>query len=293
MTQHRLADNTKVKSRLWVDFINNTAHPREQIGQFRISNRLANKYGMNFYLITEVGPGLFPGETHKLQFNITDGSQIAIMTQSATKVMASPLGTAATVEQSFTVSSGCDLIFMPEPIIAFGASALQSLTVVFLEPGSSAIVTEIIGVVAETIFFASAPTIDATVEIRRGPNHLIIDRVAVQANPLFGALHSWKSVTGGSGCVGSMYFAGLGLDFSRRLIVHLAKLEPSSYEIAALEVTDPDDELVIVRARSSDAASISNFFAALANWLDTSRAPEPDMPPLGLSNLPADHGEQD
>lgn len=215
------------------------------------------------YFLTEVGPGLFPGEVHDLSFGIKNQSRIALDSQSAIKVHFSPVESDAVIEQLFEVDEGSSLVVLPEPIIAFTGSRLRSRTRLRLEHGATAIISEVVGRVAPTPDSIGPPAMDATVEISYDSRRILLDRLAIGTNPHFGATDSWSAVTGGSGCVGSLYLVGFG-DASLELITDIAsELGGPANGVKSTRPTDPTAELIIIRAKATDAASVSGYFVEI------------------------------
>lgn len=218
---------------------------------------------MDRYFLTEVGPGLFPGEVHHLKFRLENHSRIALDSQSAIKVHFSPVESESVIDQLFELEAGSSLVAIPEPIIAFTGSRLRSRTRLNLEQGASAIISEVIGRVAPTPDSLGPPAMDTAVEICYDARRIFVDRVAIGSNPHFGASKSWSAVTGESGCVGSLYFVGFEPGTLERIAGIMARLDTGSPAVRSTRPTNPTEELTIIRAKASDAASVGSHFVGI------------------------------
>lgn len=218
---------------------------------------------MDRYFLTEVGPGLFPGEVHHLSFGLKNQSRVALDSQSAIKVHFSPVEFESVMDQLFELEAGSSLVALPEPIIAFTGSRLRSRTRLSLAQGATAIISEVIGRVAPTPNSLGPPTMDSAVEISYDARRILVDRVAIGSNARFGASESWAAVTGKSGCVGSLYFVGFSSESLQGLSGIRAGLDDTALAVRSTRPTDPTDELAIIRAKASDAASLAGYFVTI------------------------------
>ena len=84
---------------------------KSQTGQFRLSEKCGEHLSHSHYYLVEVGPGLFSGEEHRIDLEVTAGHRVSITQQSSTKVMPAPERNFAAMELELTVNQGSSLIF--------------------------------------------------------------------------------------------------------------------------------------------------------------------------------------
>ena len=80
-----------------------------------------------------VGPGLFPGERLEIDINVRSGCSLVVSAQGATKVYASPHGTAAESATTLRVGRDASLCWLPGDLIPFRDASYAAQTVVDLE----------------------------------------------------------------------------------------------------------------------------------------------------------------
>ena len=83
-----------------------------------------------------VGPGLFPGERLEIDINVKEGASLVVSAQGATKVYASPHGTAAEAATTLRVGRGASLCWLPGELIPFRDASYAARTEVHLEEGA-------------------------------------------------------------------------------------------------------------------------------------------------------------
>jgi urease accessory protein UreH len=123
-------------SRVWL---------KSQTGQFRLSEKCGEHLGHSHYYLVEVGPGLFSGEEHRIDLEVTAGHRVSITQQSATKVMPALDSNFAVMELELTANQGSSLIFLSEPTIMLPSAALSSGTTIHVDGEAKLLFTEIVG----------------------------------------------------------------------------------------------------------------------------------------------------
>ena len=83
-----------------------------------------------------VGPGLFPGESLEIDIIVRDNASLVVSAQGATKVYASPHGTAAQAATTLRVGRGASLCWLPGELIPFRDASYAVQTEVHLEEGA-------------------------------------------------------------------------------------------------------------------------------------------------------------
>jgi urease accessory protein UreH len=253
-----------VSSALAVDFDGSSARLLEQYGQFRLSNQTSSVFSHCRFFITEIGPGLFPGESHQVSISLRNGSKVALESQSATKVHIAPDAIYASIGYRFDVNGGSSLIALQAPTISYGGSKLLSTIEVEVEAGSKAIVSELVAKVAPTDQSTGVTFVDLMIDISYGGELIMVDRIATYKTPIHDEIAAKSVVGGGRGVVGGIYIVGyqeLSLDeiaeTSRDIAGKISSIEVSS-------PTSPTPELVLIRAHGDDPYAVEEFFAKIA-----------------------------
>ncbi len=255
----RLSDSS-----LKVDFYASSPRLREQGGQFRLSNPTTSALGHRRHFLTEIGPGLFPCESHSISISLRDRSKVMIESQSATKVHVATENTHAVIEYRFSVAGSSSLIALQAPTISYAGSKLISSIYLDVEHGSRAIVSEMIAKVATTDPSIGCTWVDMMIEINYGGELMLVDRVATVHNPIYNEVESKTVIAGGKGVVGGIYIVGyheVSIDALRRFTSEIAMQHPS---VEVSSPTSPTPEVSLLRARGDDPYAIETFFGELA-----------------------------
>ncbi|CAG4932172.1 urease accessory protein UreD [Acidithrix sp. C25] len=256
-------------SSLVVDFKNGVPRCQEQFGQFRLSNRTTEVFGRKRFFITEIGPGLFPGERHQISLSLGDKSNVVIESQSATKVHLCEDDRYAKMKQNFKIASDCSLIALLAPTISYEGSNFVSSIQLDLALGGVAITSEIIAKVAPTKNSHGTTTIDMAMEVIYGGETVLIDRIATHENPLFDPLGARQRITGGFDVIGTIYFCGFGPQGDLKLH-ELTKIGTSAMtKVQSSLATSPMEQITLIRGRARDPFYLASYFSWLAqNFLN-------------------------
>ena len=261
------SEGTSLTSSLVVDFDQTVPRVKEQYGQFRLSNKTSASLGHSRYFITEIGPGLFPRETHAVTISLQNSSKIMVESQSATKVHIAPEGSHSTIGYRFNVAGGSSLIALQAPTISYEGSKLISSIEVNVESGARAIVSELLAKVATTGQSIGTTFVDMMIEISYGGELIVIDRIATYQTPIHDEADAKAVIGGGREVVGGIYIIGYH-DTSLEL------LEKTAHEIAnympSIEITSPTlptPDVILIRVRGDDPYAIEGFFAKIAKSL--------------------------
>ncbi len=251
-------------SSLKVDFYASSPRLREQGGQFRLSNPTTSALGHRRHFLTEIGPGLFPCESHAISISLRDRSKVMIESQSATKVHLALEDTHAEIEYRFSVAGSSSLIALQAPTISYAGSKLISSIYLDVEHGSRAIVSEMIAKVATTDQSIGCTWVDMMIEINYGGELMLVDRVTTVHNPIYDEVESKTVIAGGKGVVGGIYIVGyheVSIDALRRFASEIAMQHPS---VEVSSPTSPTPEVSLLRARGDDPYAIETLFSELA-----------------------------
>ena len=213
-------------------------------------------HGLPLHLITEVGPGLFPGELHEIAIRVRRSAGVAITGQSAVKIHAGTANAVARLRVEIEVEAGATLLYLPEPVVGYSGSRFDSATAIDVEEGGTAILGEIIGHPAPTQHFDAPPLLAATAAVSSGGELVLADRFSSLGDPISGPAEAWLRATGG-GCIGFLYLCGV---------------EPPSLETAAsgpaeVLLARPVGGVSVVRVRAAAADRIQAIFQGLAGEL--------------------------
>ncbi len=222
-------------------------------GQFRISRRCGALHGLPLYLITEVGPGLFPGERHEIRIRVRESARVAIAGQSALKIHAGEAALPAVLRVQIEVERGATLLFMPEPVVGYSGSRLDSATDIDADAGAIAAVGEIIAHPASTPHFGAPLLLSTTATIRLGGDLAMADRFSSFGDPVFTPAEAWLRATGG-GCVGSLYLLGMEPPASKACAAG-----PAETLLAT-----PVEKVSVLRVRAPEADRIQAVFREYA-----------------------------
>ena len=254
-------------SALRVDFSRSTPRLREQYGQFRLSNRTSSIHRHNRYFVTEIGPGLFPSETHEVNVSLNENSEVILASQSATKVHIASEGSHSAIGYRFSVAGGSSLIALQAPTISYEGSKLISTIEVDVEAGSKAIVSELLAKVATTDQSTGSTYVDMMLDINYGGELAFVDRVSTCRTPIHDEIASKEAIGGGQEVVGGIYIVGyhyVSHDLLERTSREMAKA------LASVEVsppTSPTKDITLIRARGSDPYAIEALFSEIAGVL--------------------------
>ena len=134
-------------------------------------------------IVQQVGPGLFPGETLRVEVAVDPGAALTLRGQAATKVYPcpDPDGTPARLETRLRVAAGATLAYLPGALIPFRDAALVQETVVDLAPGARFALAEILtpGRVAMGERDAYR-RLDLRLRIRLGGRLLLVERADLE-----------------------------------------------------------------------------------------------------------------
>ncbi len=254
-------------SSLVVDFDRSSPRLKEQYGQFRLSNKTSSALGHSRYFITEIGPGLFPDESHEVTISLQNNSRVIVESQSATKVHIAPEESHASVGYRFNVAGGSSLIALQAPTISYEGSKLISTIEVDVETGSRAIVSELLAKVATTDQSIGSTFVDMMIEITYGGELIVIDRVATYQTPIHDEIAAKAVIGGGREVVGGIYIVGYhdtSLDLLAQTAHEIAKLMPS---VEVTSPTSPTPNVALIRARGDDPYATEEFFIGVAKVL--------------------------
>lgn len=254
-------------SSLVVDFDRSSPRLKEQYGQFRLSNKTSSALGHSRYFITEIGPGLFPSETHEVTISLQNNSRVIIESQSAAKVHIAPEESHASIGYRFNVAGGSSLIAHQAPTISYAGSKLISTIEINVETGSRAIVSELLAKVATTDQSIGSTFVDMMIDITYGGELVVIDRIATYQTPIHDEIAAKQVIGGGREVVGGIYVIGYHdtpLDVIDAIARDIAKLIPT---VEVTSPTSPTPDVALIRARGDDPYAIEAFFMGVAKAL--------------------------
>ena len=94
------------------------------------------------YLANPTG-GMLGNDLHTVSVEVCSGGKAHITTQNATKIFSMTQGSASQ-QVNLTVSAGCYLEYLPDPIIPFQASSFEQITSIRISPGGTLLHAEVL-----------------------------------------------------------------------------------------------------------------------------------------------------
>jgi urease accessory protein UreH len=217
----------------------------------------------------EVGPGLFPGEEHKIDLEVTAGHRVSITQQSATKVMPAHDSNFAVMELKLTANQGSSLVFLSEPTIMLPSAALSSGTTIHVDDEARLLFTEIIGEPPGLKDRPGYPRVLSTqLRIFCDGSLQFCDSVIIEETPAFSARECWQRVFGGSRASGSCYLVAYPYSLVTSAIKTVGDMR-SGDETVCVSSAEPATCVSVVRALAPSAEMIKQYFHHLANVLNT------------------------
>lgn len=241
---------------------------QNQFGQFRLSKNVgAGAHRGKFYLV-EIGPGLFPQETHVLELKVENGQEIELTQQAASKVMPA-IGTVDAVT-TFSITTGNDSLFIYhcEPTILLPGARLVSTTEIHVSENSTLIFSDIIG---EPISTLDGPfqnsLLNNRIRIFCDGNLEFLDSLIVESNPVTSFSESWEHVFDNSKTTGSLYIVGnTPSDINTDQLV-MPKAINSGIRELEIAFSRISPRLAIVRAKSENASTIKTYFGQITAYI--------------------------
>lgn len=242
---------------------------RSQTGQFRLSEQCGEHLGHSRYYLVEVGPGLFPGEEHKVDLEIMPGHGVIITQQSATKVMPASNSAFAKMEVELTVGNQSSLLFLAEPTIMQPSAALRSETTIYMGEDAKLLYTEIIG---EPLSLKNRPgypgMLSSQLRLFRNGSLEYCDSIIVEDSPVFSAWECWQRVFGGSKASGSCYLVGYSSSLIERTIGTVGDVHRTDKTVCVASA-EPAPWISVIRVLAPGAEMIMRYFYDLANALNS------------------------
>lgn len=99
--------------------------------------------GQVCYVIINPGGAFLGGDKYLIEVSLTDGADLLLTTQSATKVYRTP-GNRAEQHMRITLGAGARLELLPDPLIAYREATYGQVTQVEMDPTASLVMAEVI-----------------------------------------------------------------------------------------------------------------------------------------------------
>lgn len=245
-----------------------------QTGQFRLSEECGEHLGHSHYYLVEIGPGLFPGEEHKIDLEIMAGHRVSITQQSATKVMPTIDSDSARIEMEMTVKNQSSLLFLAEPTIMMPSAALISGTTIYVEEDAKLLFTEIIGEPLSLV--ENRPgyprVLSSQLRIIRNGSLEYCDSVIIEDTPAFSAKECWQRVFAAAKASGSCYLVGypsLLLERALNQVENAHSIDPG----LCVASSEPAPSITVIRVLAPMAEMVKQYFHHLACALNTDSFP--------------------
>lgn len=262
--------NSSLTSDLNVKFGSRTAPSVDLIsqhGQFRISNTYGSKYGYDNFYLTEIGPGFFPGESHRIRLEISPTRQIRLRQQAANKVMTSYKSPKSEINFTVKIGAEASLIFLAQPIILMPSSALLSSSEITLEKGGRLIFSDIIGAVPTLLggFIDKPRHLCTQVRLYIENQLIFLDSTLAESNELATFDENWSRLFGVGMTCGTLYLVGYQF---RQIKNALDDLRTSTFQYdTQAAICEPDENVTLIRAKTKNTQNLLDFFETISNTL--------------------------
>jgi len=123
------------------------ASPLKVAKTFRFENETSDSDALVEQLgvyIMDCSPGLMAGDHYEISMRLHEGARVFLTNQSFTKVHPALHGAGCTQRQTLQLAAGSLLEYMPEPLMLYKDASLQANMEVYLAPGATLILSDIL-----------------------------------------------------------------------------------------------------------------------------------------------------
>lgn len=231
-------------------------------GAFKVMHPLyLDDSGQACYIVLNPGGGYVDGDTYKMDVRLQEGAELALTTQSATKVFKTPTA-AVYQENTFTLQAGSLLEYRPDPLIAYRGSSYDQKCVIKMAARSALIYADIV-----TPGWPAGPRLFPYQEIRM-KNEIYFDgRLAVldhlklrpDEQPL-GAIGFMEGFTH----FGNLFLIAEAIDNDFEALTASLQAFHGTCKVGVSRLDIPG---IIVRVLGNDTGTIEALFAVCIKWM--------------------------